>query len=83
MKNPNLTKFSAPKQIFEKKRPKKAFLALFFGKFRPKKSRFFGARFPLKISIDWRQRVRKSEARQKRKDVSFEQALSAFLKSIS
>ena len=46
-----MTKFSAPEAI-KKKSPKKAILGTFW-KTLTKKLRFFGTRFPLKISIDW------------------------------
>ena len=52
---PILAKFSAPQAKFSKNRPKKAFLGTFW-KNLTKKLRFFGSRFPLKISIYWRQR---------------------------
>ena len=47
-------KFLRRRQIFEN-RPKKAFSGT-FSKILRKKSRFFGARSPLKISIYWRQK---------------------------
>ena len=47
-----LAKISAPQAKLKKKQPKKGV----FWKIRTKKSRFFGARSPLKVSIYWRQR---------------------------
>ena len=52
---PVWAKFSGLRQNFEKNSPNKAFLGTFW-KVLTKKSRFFGARSLLKISIYWRQR---------------------------